>query len=59
MHDEVHITQGDIIEAPGDNSKSMTKDPLGKDNLSNNDNLVGADNSAFEPSGITAKVTEL
>ena len=58
-HNEVDITQGDNHTATGDNFKSMKADTFGKDDLSNNDNLTGTDNSAFEPPGITAKVTEL
>ena len=58
-HNKVDVTEGENNTATVDNSKSMTEDQLGKDDLSNTDNLVGADNSAFEPTSITAKVTEL
>ena len=52
-HNKADVTEGENNTATGDNSKSMTEDQLGKDDL------VGADNSAFEPTSITAKVTEL
>ena len=58
-HDKPDVTEGDNNRAAGDNSKSMKEDTFGKDDLSNNDDLTGTDNSAFEPSSITAKVTEL
>ena len=58
-HDKVDVTEGENNQATGDNSKSMKEDLFGKDELSNNDDLTGTDNSAFEPSSITAKVTEL
>ena len=58
-HNEVDVTEGENNQATGDYSKSMKEDKFGKDDLSNNDKLVGIDNSAFEPPSITAKVTEL
>ena len=58
-HNKVDVTKGENNQATGDNSKSMKEDTFGKDELPNNDDLTGTDNSAFEPSSITAKVTEL
>ena len=58
-HDKVNMTQGDNNTLAGDNPKSLKEDPFGKNQLSNNDDLTGTDNSAFEPPGIAAKVTEL
>ena len=58
-HNKVDVTEGDNNQATGDNSKSMKEGTFGKDELSNNDDLTGTDNSAFEPPSITAKVTEL
>ena len=58
-HDKVDITHRENNQASGDNSKSMKVDPFGKDHLSINDDITGTDNSAFEASSMTAKVTEL
>ena len=53
------MTQGDNNTLAGDNPKSLKEDQFGKNELSNNDNLTGTENSAFEPPGIAAKVTQL
>ena len=58
-HNKVDVTEGENNQATRDNSKSMKEETFGKDELSNNDDLTGTDNSAFEPPSITAKVTEL
>ena len=58
-HDNVDVTEGENNQAAGDNSQSMKEDIFGKDELSDNGNLTGIDNPAFEPPGIIAKVTEL